>query len=243
MLLLPGPPSGSGKTLVTAGPIPTDGKPSGKMLWSGPQVCGQGETAPPGGRAAHSRGLPRAGRLGVQILSGWGSGSGVCRSLLGSQGSVSPAGQVPTGPRKRHYSAQTWTKAPLSQAETMGPGHPAALHLRGKAVPLSAPFISFHYKVVLKSILRLVELQMQPKNTLLSHSAASDSWQALWTAAHRLFCVWGLRQKYWVCATSLSRGSSSPGTEPESPCGADSRFSTGPPGKPKTFPKDQRSLK
>ncbi|MXQ90476.1 hypothetical protein E5288_WYG016138 [Bos mutus] len=35
LLLLPGPPSpSSGKTLVTAGPIPADGKPSRKMLWT-----------------------------------------------------------------------------------------------------------------------------------------------------------------------------------------------------------------
>ncbi|KAI4530268.1 hypothetical protein MG293_020124 [Ovis ammon polii] len=37
LLLLPGPPSpSSGKTLVTAGPIPTDGKPSGEdaLVWT-----------------------------------------------------------------------------------------------------------------------------------------------------------------------------------------------------------------
>lgn len=115
LLLLPGPPSpSSGKTLVTAGPIPADGKPSRKMLWTA--GVGGDEMAPPGGRISTRRGPAQGRKPGVWILSGWGrtscgSGSGVCRNLLGSQGSVSPAGQVPAGPRK-HLEAPTTLQPP-----------------------------------------------------------------------------------------------------------------------------------
>lgn len=100
------------------------GSQAGKMLWTA--GVGGGEMAPPGGGSSTRRGPAQGRKAGVQILSGWGSGSGVCRNLLGSQGSVSPAGQVPIGTRKRHYSRPDVDKAPLSQTETKGPGHPAA---------------------------------------------------------------------------------------------------------------------
>lgn len=115
LLLLPGPPSpSSGKTLVTAGPIPADGKPSRKMLWTA--GVGGDEMAPPGGRISTRRGPAQGRKPGVQIQSGWGqtscgSGSGVCRNLLGSQGSMSPAGKVPAGPRK-HLEAPTTLQPP-----------------------------------------------------------------------------------------------------------------------------------
>ena len=112
LFLLPGPPSpSSGKTLVTAGPIPADGKPSRKMLW----------TAGVGGNDQHMAGTcpgpegwgPDTVRLGPDQLRlrVWGlqesaGVSGVC--VPGWSGPCRPT-ETPGGSNDV-TTTQTWTK-------------------------------------------------------------------------------------------------------------------------------------
>lgn len=163
LLLLPGPPSpSSGKTLVTAGPIPTDGKPSGEDALD--RRCGRGRDGAPWWRERHTAGArpgpegwgPDTVRLGLRV---WGlqesaGVSGVC--VPGWSGPHRHTEKTLQPPRRGQSTAES--------NRDQGARPPGGLHPRGRRCRCLYHLSSFHYKVVLKSILRLIELQMQPKS-------------------------------------------------------------------------------
>lgn len=136
-LLLPGPPSPSSGKLVTAGPIPTDEKTSGKMLWA-PGVGG-GEMAPPGGGTSTRLGSARGRKASAHMLTGWArpagaqdlGSAGICWGLRGLSPRLvrSPQAHGNTWRLQRHYSHPDVDRTLLNPKQDQGARPTGSLHL------------------------------------------------------------------------------------------------------------------
>lgn len=93
------------------------GSQAGKMLWS--DRCGAVRRRPWVAWLLFM-GPAQGWKAGVQILSGWGLGSGALQESAGVQGLSPGWSGSPQAHVKRHYSRPDVDKAPLSQPRPWG---------------------------------------------------------------------------------------------------------------------------